>query len=102
MVISEDDGFSWTLPKFTNILGYPLDLITLKDGRYLMVYGYRRKPYVTRGIISEDGINWDIKNEFIIREGGVPGKVIEELFQQQTEVPKNYGDLGKGIFAQRT
>ena len=33
---------------------------------------------LTRGVISEDGINWDIKNEFIIREGGVPGKVIEE------------------------
>jgi len=78
MVISEDDGFSWTPPKFTNIWGYPFDLITLKDGRYLMVYGYRRQPYGTRGVISEDGINWDIKNEFIIREGGVPGKVIEE------------------------
>ena len=78
MVISEDDGFSWTLPKFTNIWGYPFDLITLKDGRYLMVYGYRRQPYGTRGVISEDGINWDVKNEFIIREGGVPGKVIEE------------------------
>ena len=78
MVISEDDGFSWTLPKFTNIWGYPFDLITLQDGRYLMVYGYRRQPYGTRGVISEDGINWDVKNEFIIREGGVPGKVIEE------------------------
>ena len=78
MVISEDDGFSWTPPKFTNIWGYPFDLIALKDGRYLMVYGYRRAPYGTRGVISKDGINWDIKNEFIIREGGVPGKVIEE------------------------
>jgi len=78
MVISEDDGFSWSPPKFTNLWGYPFDLITLKDGRYLMVYGYRRPPYGTRGVISEDGINWDIKNEFIIREGGVPGKVIEE------------------------
>ena len=74
MIISEDDGFSWTLPKWTNIWGYPAELISLQDGRYLMVYGYRRPPYGVRGIISEDGVTWDVKNEFIIREGGVPGK----------------------------
>ena len=78
MVISEDDGFSWSSPKWTNIWGYPADLITLQDGRYLMVYGYRRPPYGTRGVISEDGINWDVKNEFIIREGGVPGENMED------------------------
>jgi hypothetical protein len=37
-----------------------------------MVYGYRRPPYGTRGCISEDGVTWDQKNEFVIREGGVP------------------------------
>jgi len=73
-VISEDEGFSWTLPKWTNIWGYPAELITLQDGRYLMVYGYRRPPYGVRGVISEDGLTWDVKNEFVIREGGVPGK----------------------------
>jgi sialidase-1 len=76
MTISEDDGFSWTPPKWTNIWGYPAELIALKDGRYLMVYGYRRPPYGVRGIISEDGINWDVKNEFVIREGGVPERSI--------------------------
>ncbi len=72
MTISEDDGFSWSPLKWTNIWGYPADLISLQDGRYLMVYGYRRPPYGVRGIISDDGVNWDVKNEFIIREGGVP------------------------------
>ncbi|MCP4402298.1 MAG: exo-alpha-sialidase [bacterium] len=72
MVISEDDGFSWTPPKWTNIWGYPAELTPLKDGRYLMIYGYRRPPYGVRGIISEDGIHWDVKDEFVIREGGVP------------------------------
>ena len=74
MVVSEDDGFTWTPPKWTNIWGYPPELIALNDGRYLMIYGYRRPPYGVRGIVSEDGVTWDVKNEFVIREGGVPGK----------------------------
>lgn len=72
MTVSEDDGFSWSPLKWTNIWGYPADVIALKDGRYLMVYGYRRPPYGVRGIVSEDGINWDVRNEFTIREGGLP------------------------------
>jgi sialidase-1 len=72
MVISEDDGFSWTPPKWTNIWGYPPELIALQDGRYLMIYGYRRPPYGVRGAVSEDGLSWDVRNEFVIREGGVP------------------------------
>jgi sialidase-1 len=53
-------------------------MITLQDGRYLMVYGYRRPPYGVRGIISEDGLKWDVKNEFVIRAGGVPGATATE------------------------
>ena len=90
-VISEDDGFSWTHPKFTNIWGYPFDLIHLQDGRYLMVYGYRRPPYGTRGVISDDGLTWDIKDEFVIREGGVPGKVFEDR-------PSSSLGSGAGLF----
>jgi sialidase-1 len=69
MTISEDDGFSWSPLKWTNIWGYPPELIPLQDGRYLMVYGYRRPPYGVRGIISDDGVTWDVANEFVIREG---------------------------------
>ena len=85
-VVSEDDGFSWTLPKFTNIWGYPAELTPLQDGRYLMIYGYRRPPYGVRGIVSEDGLTWDVKNEFVIREGGVPGKQdVEGLATSKTD-----------------
>ncbi len=73
VVVSEDEGFSWTPPKWTNIWGYPSEIIELLDGRYLMIYGYRRPPYGVRACISEDGVTWDAKNEFVIREGGVPG-----------------------------
>lgn len=72
MTVSSDDGFSWTPPKWTNIWGYPADLVALADGRYLMVYGYRREPYGVRGIVSDDGLSWNAENEFVIREGGVP------------------------------
>ena len=72
VVVSEDDGFSWTPPRFTNIWGYPAEFATLPDGRILMVYGYRRPPYGVRGCVSEDGIVWDVANAFTIREGGVP------------------------------
>jgi hypothetical protein len=71
-VVSDDDGFSWTPPKWTNIWGFPAETIPLADGRYLMIYGYRRPPYGVRGIVSDDGTSWDVKNEFVIREGGVP------------------------------
>jgi len=69
--ISENDGEYWSRPKPTNIWGYPAEIIPLQDGRYLMVYGYRRSPWGVRGCISEDGVTWDVKNEFIIRKGGV-------------------------------
>lgn len=72
MVTSDDDGFSWTPPKWTRIWGYPPELIPLQDGRTLMIYGYRRPPYGVRGIVSTDGLTWNIADEFTIREGGVP------------------------------
>ncbi|MBV7337212.1 glycoside hydrolase [Chloroflexi bacterium TSY] len=72
VVVSEDEGYTWSPPKRTNIWGFPAELEYLPDGQVLMIYGYRQPSYGVRGCISEDGINWDIKNEFVIREGGVP------------------------------
>jgi hypothetical protein len=97
MVVSEDDGFSWTPPKWTNIWGFPPELIALQDGRYLMVYGYRRTPYGTRGIISEDGLTWDVKNEFIIRDGGVPGKTVTDTPGSSRMSPASGKVSGGGV-----
>lgn len=67
---SYNEGESWTPPQPTNIWGYPADLLLLKDGRMLCTYSYRRDPYGLRGCISNDGIQWDVANEFSIFEGG--------------------------------
>lgn len=71
-VVSEDDGFSWTAPRWTNIWGYPAETIALADGRYLMIYGYRRPPWGVKGVVSEDGLAWNEKDSFFVHEGGVP------------------------------
>lgn len=71
-VHSEDDGITWSPPKRTPLWGYPADLLQLADGRVLAVYGYRKEPWGVRGCVSEDGVSWDVDDEFSIREGGVP------------------------------
>ena len=63
---SEDDGVTWAPPQRTRLWGYPADMIQLQDGRVLSVYSYRAFPMDVRGCTSEDGINWDPADEFII------------------------------------
>jgi hypothetical protein len=91
MSISEDDGFSWTPPKWTNIWGYPPETIPLRDGRYLMIYGYRRPPYGVRGVVSDDGVTWDVRNEFVVREGGVPKSTEAETSGSRRQQTKGGG-----------
>jgi hypothetical protein len=37
----------------------------------LCTYGYRRHPWGVSGCLSADGLQWDVANEFVIREGGI-------------------------------
>ena len=67
---SDNDGITWSPPERTGIWGFPADILQLQDGRVLAVYGFRKKPWGVRGCISEDGLTWESKNEFVIREGG--------------------------------
>jgi hypothetical protein len=78
---STDDGESWSSPRATNLWGYPADLTLLSDGRMLATYGYRREPWGVRGCISEDGLHWDVANEFVIRQGGIaPQQAVPNLY----------------------
>ena len=60
---SNDGGKTWTVPHPTGIWGYPPHLIRLKDGRIVVVYGYRREPFGERACVSYDGgKTWDVEH----------------------------------------
>ena len=45
---STDNGKTFSKPEATNIKGYPLNPLLLKEGKILLTYGYRLKPYGIR------------------------------------------------------
>jgi hypothetical protein len=69
---SDDLGKTWSAPKKTPIWGHPANLLRLRSGRILCVYGHRRPANGVRACLSNDeGETWDIENEFILRADGV-------------------------------
>ena len=64
---SFDAGLSWMPPRPSGIWGQPAHLLLLKNGNILCTYGYRKKPYGVRAVISCDqGHTWS--DPIIIRE----------------------------------
>lgn len=69
---SDDNGASWrhvarAVPDTGR--GNPPSLVTLKDGRFVITYGYRAEPYGIRARISKDeGKTWD--DEVVLRADG--------------------------------
>jgi len=56
---SSDGGKTWSTPHEIGVWGLPSHLLKLRDGRILMVYGYRRPPFGNQARISEDeGQTW--------------------------------------------
>lgn len=56
---SKDGGKTWNEPHSIGVWGLPSHLLRLRDGRLLMTYGYRRKPYGNQARISTDhGKTW--------------------------------------------
>lgn len=56
---STDGGKTWSEPRSIGVWGLPSHLLKLQDGRLLMSYGYRRKPYGNQARVSEDhGATW--------------------------------------------
>lgn len=56
---STDGGRTWTEPHAIGVWGLPSHLLRLKDGRLLMTYGHRRKPFGVQARISRDhGATW--------------------------------------------
>ena len=56
---STDGGKTWTTPHPIGVWGLPSHLLRLKDGRLLMSYGHRRRPYGNQARLSSDqGRTW--------------------------------------------
>ena len=56
---SKDGGNTWSEPHSIGVWGLPSHLLRLKDGRLLMSYGHRRKPYGNQARVSDDhGKTW--------------------------------------------
>ena len=56
---SKDGGKTWTEPHCIGVWGLPSHLLRLRDGRLLMSYGHRRKPFGNQARLSTDnGKTW--------------------------------------------
>ncbi len=56
---SADGGKTWSEPRSIGVWGLPSHLLRLRDGRLLMSYGHRRKPFGNQARVSADhGKTW--------------------------------------------
>jgi len=91
---SDDNGKTWAPPYETPLWGFPPHLTLLSDDRVLCTYGHRRPPYGQRACVSEDGVNWSLENEFVLRDDALnkdlgypvsielsPGKILSVYYQ---------------------
>jgi Neuraminidase (sialidase) len=51
---STDGGKTWSTPRSIGVWGLPSHLLRLRDGRLLMSYGYRQRPYGNKARVSTD------------------------------------------------
>lgn len=66
---SDDGGLTWEFLSRVNDFGAPGSLVAMADGRLVVVYGYRLRPYGIRAVVSEDeGRTWG--PEIIVRDDG--------------------------------
>ncbi len=71
---STDGGKTWSVPKASEIAGKPAHIMKLRDGRLMVSYGYRFKPYGQRVAFSEDhGVTWKRESVFALRDDGFSG-----------------------------
>ncbi len=69
---SSDGGRTWSEPHAIGVWGLPSHLTRLKDGRLLMTYGYRRKPFGVQARLSSDhGQTWG--EPLVLAADGISG-----------------------------
>ncbi len=76
LAISEsgDGGRTWSKPvQITDNSEHPGDLIQLRDGRVLLVYGERNAPRGVHAMISADGRAWDKSKRIVLADDAPNG-----------------------------
>lgn len=69
---SRDGGYSWSEPHAIGVWGLPSHLLRLNDGRLLMSYGHRRKPFGNQARLSDNnGASWS--EPVTISDDGIGG-----------------------------
>lgn len=71
-----DDGTTWESPRLHALVGHPFHPLRLRDGRVLLVYGYREPPFGIR-LRLLDGIDTDPDTvaELVVRDDGLCGDI---------------------------
>jgi sialidase-1 len=67
---SDDKGRTWSRPvQVTADREHPADLIRLKDGRILMTFGERNRPFGVHALLSADnGKSWDAQHPIVLAD----------------------------------
>ena len=64
---STDGGESWSKPEpISEPMAHPGDLVPLRDGRVLLVTGFRNAPFGVRGIVTDPSHRFDWRNAFTL------------------------------------
>ncbi len=68
--VSRDLGRTWEAWRTHGVIGHPYDACALPDGRVLVTYGHRHKPYGVRARIWDPGagLELDAAPEIVIRD----------------------------------
>jgi hypothetical protein len=86
VAFSEDRGRTWTPPRnVTEPNEHPGDLLPLGDGRLLLAFGERSRPFGVRALVSSDGgRTWDRDRPIVLawdapnRDCGYPSSVLRD------------------------
>ena len=97
---SKDGGNTWTIPHSIGVWGLPSHLLRLSDGRLLMSYGHRRKPFGIQARLSQDsGESWSeplsIASDGVGGDLGYPstvelsgGRLLTVWYERMKQSPK--------------
>ena len=101
---SADGGKTWTIPRAITF-GVPSQLMKLRDGRLLMTYGHRRKPFGNQARLSTDhGRTWSepmvVSGDGTTGDLGYPSTVELADGTLLTVWYENVKDLGKAVLRQ--